>query len=440
VRILLSAENFDAFGGTETYTHTVAQELMRLGHLVSIYTPNSGTMAELAAEKGIHTVGLTDLPSRCDVVLAQDAATCHELRTRYPEAVRVMTAHSRDHVLHETPQLAEVCHAVVVMNDRVGRWVRARPWHPPLTRMRQPIVLSRYSDLEPPRPRPRQVLVMSNYVTGPRGRLIEEACRLAGLETRWMGTTSEPSASPEQLLAKADVVIGLGRSVIEAMAAGRAVYVYGVLGGGGWVTPESYNEMEADGFAGLTDLRPTTVERLASDLAAWRPDMGEANRDLVSANHSARTHAVELVELLCRLRGGLPARKSSVSDRAFELTAGHQAPTATDEISRLLRLEWQTYTRGMHAIVEANRLRAEHEPREESLRDAVDRVAVLDRELEGARARLAVLEEHLGDARVRMTEQDAQLQALRVTRRYRLACLICAPLDALRTGIRARSR
>jgi hypothetical protein len=39
-----------------------------------------------------------------------------------------------------------------------------------------------------------------------------------------------------------------------------------------------------------------------------------------------------------------------------------------------------------------------------------------------------------------MTEQDAQLQALRVTRRYRLACLICAPLDALRTGIRARSR
>jgi hypothetical protein len=171
-----------------------------------------------------------------------------------------------------------------------------------------------------------------------------------------MGTTSEPSATPERTIAKADIVLGLGRGVIEGMAAGRAVYVYGVLGGGGWVTPRSYRQMEADGFAGLTDTRPTTVERMASDLMAWRPDMGEANRDLASTNHSARTHAVELVELIGSLRER-PSRFNA------PVAKDSTMPTAAAEIARLLRLEWQAYTRGMRAILEADTLRAEHESR-----------------------------------------------------------------------------
>jgi hypothetical protein len=433
VRILLSAENFDAFGGMETYTQTVAQELLRLGHQASIFTPNPGTMAELTREQGISVLGRNDLPSSCDAILAQDAATCHELTGRYPEAVRVMVAHSRDHVLHEVPQLPEVCHGVVVMNDRVGRWVRARAWHPPPTRLRQPIALSRYSDLEPPRPRPRRVLVMSNYVAGPRGQLIGEACRQAGYETSWIGTTSDPSASPERAFAQADIVVGLGRSVLEAMAAGRAAYVYGVLGGGGWVTSRSYPQLEADGFAGLTDARPVSVDRLASDLSRWRPDMGEANRDLASAHHSARTHAVELVDLLRRL-----GEQRSSGAKPTWMGAG--MPTAADEIARLLRLEWQAYTRGMRAILEATELRAERDRLRTTAADAVARVAALDRGLEGANARVATLEEHLRQARARMTEQDAQLQAVRATRRYRLARLIGSPLDTLRAIVSARSR
>ena len=39
MRILLSFENF---GGTETYTATVANELGRLGHHVMVYSPNRG--------------------------------------------------------------------------------------------------------------------------------------------------------------------------------------------------------------------------------------------------------------------------------------------------------------------------------------------------------------------------------------------------------------
>lgn len=46
-------------------------------------------------------------------------------------------------------------------------------------------------------------------------------------------------------------MIGLGRSALEGIAAGRPVIVHGVPGADGWVTPERYPAMESDGFAGL---------------------------------------------------------------------------------------------------------------------------------------------------------------------------------------------
>jgi len=42
MRTVLSFENFEAFGGTETYMLTVAQHLEQLGHEALVYTPNAG--------------------------------------------------------------------------------------------------------------------------------------------------------------------------------------------------------------------------------------------------------------------------------------------------------------------------------------------------------------------------------------------------------------
>ena len=49
MRILLSSENFDGFGGTESSSLTVTQELERLGRRAWIYAPRGGAIAEHAA-------------------------------------------------------------------------------------------------------------------------------------------------------------------------------------------------------------------------------------------------------------------------------------------------------------------------------------------------------------------------------------------------------
>ncbi|MGH2881038.1 MAG: hypothetical protein ACRDK4_15695 [Solirubrobacteraceae bacterium] len=437
MRILLSTENFDAFGGLETYTLTVAQDLLRLGHGAAIYARRSGGMAELARSRGVAVIGEQELPRECDLILAQDAATCHELAARYPQTVRTFVTHSRDHVLHDAPQLPGVCDGVVTMNDRVARWVRARAWHAPLTRLRQPIDLARYRDLPPPRPRPRRVLITSNYVDGPRGRLLEEACRRAGYEVEWIGTTTRPTSKPEQAIAAADIVVGLGRSALEGMAAGRAVYIYGATGTDGWVTARSYGQFEADGFAGLTDPRPGSFERLVGELRDWQPEMGEVARDLAGL-HSVRTHVVELIELagsLSEERSGGGPVGAGVSEKAGAGNAATQAPLPVEEMARMLRLEWQMYEQRMRAILEADYLRRERDLQRERADDAAERVLLLDEQLAGAHARVATLDEHLVDSRVRIGELESTASELSQRLTYRLT----RRLTKLLEGLRARA-
>jgi hypothetical protein len=182
-------------------------------------------------------------------------------------------------------------------------------------------------------------------------------------------------------------VIALGRSVLEGMAAGRAVYVYGVVGGDGWVTPDRYPAMEADGFAGLSN-RELTIDasRLTSDLARWQPSMGEVNRDLVFSHHETREHAIELLSLAQRIG----------SPQSFERTPA-------DELSHLVRRERQAYLRCTGALLEAGRLRSESEQ----------------------------LGSHLAAAHAHNAMLEGSLRELRETRRYRLGCLLARPLDRL---------
>jgi hypothetical protein len=247
---------------------------------------------------------------------------------------------------------------------------------------------------------------MTNTITGVRGELIEEACRANGLDVRWVGGTSERTPSPELAIAGARAVIGLGRCALEAMAAGRATYVYGVIGGDGWVTPESYPAMEADGFAG-TALADVVIDgaRLTDDLSRWDETMGQLNRDLIAAHHTAREHAIELVDLA----------------RSLEASPSVE-PSNGEELAHLIRLQWHSDARAIENLAEADGLRSLLAQADAKLAQSEARaVAEADR----LRSLLAQME-------AAATLAHERLEALQKTRRYRLACRIASPLDRLR--------
>ena len=417
MQILITHDGFSGFGGTESYMLTVAEQLQRTGHDVAIFAPELGAMADFARSRGVRVLEPYELPDGCDLVLAQDTATCLELAPRYPEAKVIYVAHSYVHALQTPPQLPGAYDALVVLNDRMLKWARGLAHVERVVRLRQPVDTNRFRLTHPRQTGPPRVLVLSSYQFGSRAEQLTEACRQVGIPLRWLTQTT---ATPEREIAGADAVIGLGRSAIDAMTASRAVLVLGPLGGDGWVTPASYPRLEADGFTGRSSDTMLDANAVAEQLAAWNPMMGNTNRDLVARYHDVRDHASELIALA----GELGAR-------AEVRARGHES-----ELARLVRVEWQRTVDLLTARFENNRLATEREQREREVLALRAEVADLSGQLRRASQALAEVVAREAEVRAQAEHSVATLNDLVATRRWRLAIALGRPLDRLRAALR----
>ena len=174
------------------------------------------------------------------------------------------------------------------------------------------------------------------------------------------------------------------------MSCGRPAYVYDAYGSDGWMTADSYADLEADSIAGQAYPGIVDAARLRADLARYDPTMGHVNRTLVLKHHQARTHAQELVQL-------------------FGEVAPAAAPRVTEarELARLVRLRWRA--EGELHVVRA----AFHavEQRTEETREEVERVT----------RRLEESERHRADVEAALAEERELRHAAQRRRRRTLA-------------------
>src|SRR3954449_934753 len=282
-------------------------------------------MAGVGEGRGVRVaLGPEALPETCDVVYAQDGATAYDLAARYPQAPQVFRLASELADLQLPPELPGVVSAVVVLAERFARRARALALKPRLVRLRQPVDTERFAPLDSLRRTPRRAVLLGNWLRGARRELLTRTWTEAGVECVQVGLDGGWDPAPERAMADADIVVAKGRAALEGMACGKAVYLFDIAGGDGWVTPENYERVEADGFAGGALGREISAATLRADLERYSPDMGVANRDLAVRNHGARRHAQELVALF------------------RELEPREQQPDELTEMARLVRVQWQT--------------------------------------------------------------------------------------------------
>jgi hypothetical protein len=360
MQIVLGTLELGAIGGAATYTLTVAGQLQLLGHEVTVFAGETGELAEEAEQRGIRVAAGEDaLPEACDIVYSQDRPTAYLLADHYPGRPHALCMHSGSSELDrwQPPQLPGVVGAVVVLHDRLARRAEAFAHPVEVVRLTQPVDLARFAPRSAIGETARRALLLGNHPLADRREAIVGACEEAGLECIERGQSGPAyTLSPEREMNEVDVVIGTGRAVVEAMACARAAFVYGYLGGDGWVTKESYPALESVNFAhATTDEAMVTPEALAGRLREYDRSMGSVNLDLARLHHNAARHAEELVTLFRRLAPSAPADGSPLR-----------------EFARMSRVQWQTESRALGLTHEA-RLLATRAQAAETRADAAEK-------------------------------------------------------------------
>jgi len=324
VHVVLATDALAAVGGSETYLHTVAGNLIRLGHRVTVHALRHGVMADQVRELGADVVLEDGLPETCDAVLVQDSAMAYSLAERWPDRPQVFVSHSALFDLQLPPMIPVPGSVVVTLSDRNGDRIRALPGEHEIVRLRQPIDSVRLAPRGAPAARPRTALLLGNYLQGDALATIVDAWAPAKVEVVQVGNLTQPTLDVAAAVASADIVVGKGRAVLDGMSCGRPAFLYDAFGCDGWVTAASYDALEADAFAGHADARALGSDDLLAALDDYDPDMGHVNRELVLKHHQDRKHTEALVAIFQRLAPQPDPR-----------------PTASAELARLSRLRWR---------------------------------------------------------------------------------------------------
>jgi hypothetical protein len=109
VEIVVSTYHL-GLGGTESYTLTVAEQLQRLGHDVTVFYVELGPGVDIGRQFGLELRNREDdLPVTCDVVFAQESITSYQLADRYPTTPQAFAVHADEYDLSVPPQCPGSC-------------------------------------------------------------------------------------------------------------------------------------------------------------------------------------------------------------------------------------------------------------------------------------------------------------------------------------------
>ena len=302
MRLVIAQRRLASLGGSETFVLTIAEHVAKLGHEVIIWASEIGLASKLAQERLIDVVAEEQaLPAEVDATIALERGMAVALASRYPKAARLYVMHNTQEAWLPPPEPGIVA-ATIAANDRHQKSSRGCVGAGEVVRIRQPIDRLRFGVRGRVRNVPTRILLLSNYLAVPGHRInqLQLAWSRPGLEWHSVGG-SKPSTAIAEEIAKADIVIGYGRSILEAMSCGRPAYVFEHAGSDGWVTSESYKWMEADGFAGTGARLPPDLKQFRKDFVRYDPEFGRIGNDLVRRHHDAGDVAAQVIAIIHRL-------------------------------------------------------------------------------------------------------------------------------------------
>lgn len=170
--------------------------------------------------------------------------------------------------------------------------------------IRNPIDLAHFRPLSAPSTTLKRLAFVSNR-QGDARPLIEAAAGELGVELRIVGKENAVS-DPLDVYNWADMVIGIARVAMEALACGRNVLAMDYLGNHGLASPQGMAQLRSSNYGGHARGTWPTVRELADQIAAYDPDL--SLRDEIENHHDPTRVATQYLDLHASSRPSRVAR------------------------------------------------------------------------------------------------------------------------------------
>ncbi len=348
LKILLGNNTLSLLAGSETWTYTLALALKELGHQVSCFSPDLGIIAEKLMTAGIpcyNDLNVSDVKPFSyvleekvdhdyDVIIANHNHIVEYLRSNFPRKPIISTIHGIIHLdvdgktkAPEHPALDSGVNQFVAVSDEIQEKLRAEYGIDSVI-IRNAFDVKKFANLKPASAgMPRQFLINSNYSgkQDPVVLSIREAARKMGAKVAAIGENFSMSFDVTRAIEDSDVVFGMGRSVLEGVAAGRLGIVYGRWGMGGPITESNLEEVRHFNFSGRNsserDLAVSADEIVDMVTKYYRSDVLDWGKQYIARDHNAIFAAERYVQLARELTGELIVRPKALPNTGVDPAA-----------------------------------------------------------------------------------------------------------------------
>jgi hypothetical protein len=320
MRILIALRQPSLGGGVRGHTETVARELQHTGHDVLIFSHDDLPWRDAMERTGLRTTGsLAALEGHFDVAIAHDQPSAFDLLAARGDIPLTFVWHGNIYDVDMAPQLDDAVRIIFQPYGPLPTRADATAAKARIVPVRQPIDVERFCPLGPIGERPRRAVAISNYMTDIRRTVLTEACAQLGIEIEFFGFHEQrgPTRDPQLTMNGADIVFGKARVAMEAMACGRAVFVFDVFGTDGFVDEHNIEALLSRGMGGSSTPMTTSVDQIVEELGRYDQRMGMVNRDLARHHFPVSQHAATLVNAIEEMLGA--EQNVPCNDGAFEL-------------------------------------------------------------------------------------------------------------------------
>lgn len=317
MKILLANRTLSLLAGSETWTYTLAVALKSKGHDVFCYTTELGIISEKLEAEGIQCFDKLDhvtepfspilkesIPKDFDVMIVNHYMMVDAVRKVFPDTPLISTIHGIMHTMTgptgeeiwapEHPAQNSKVDKYVAVSDEVQAFLKqAYEIESDIVRNSVDIKLfsKKSSKIKNP---PKQILVNSNYslADDPDIQIVKEVAKHFEARLIAIGQNFTQTFDLEKHIRKSDIVVGMGRSVLEGMAAGKLAIVHGRWGTGGVVHEGNIEDIRRFNFSGrnsggdflIKDEMIAEIEKhFNSRTLTWQHDYVRANHNIESA-------------------------------------------------------------------------------------------------------------------------------------------------------------